>query len=144
MPTMLVEIAVSRCPPASGALLAAGAACTSATGRRGPAPGAVFACISVTPRRVGVVASAAGHCFACCFSLRMLSSLGARSANLAASKAQGTQPGSNQREEALGHDAPYRGRHSLALRTISESASRPQAPATALAGETRSLADCSP
>src|SRR5437764_3898226 len=31
MPTMLVEIAVSRCPPASGALLATGCASTSAT-----------------------------------------------------------------------------------------------------------------
>src|SRR5947207_2687795 len=31
MPTMLVEIAVSRCPPASGMLLATGCASTSAT-----------------------------------------------------------------------------------------------------------------
>src|SRR5437899_9771742 len=31
MPTMLVEIAVSRCPPASGVLLATGCASTSAT-----------------------------------------------------------------------------------------------------------------
>src|ERR1700746_1784899 len=42
MPTMLVEIAVSRCPPASGVLLATGCASTPATpgpaGLGGPAP----------------------------------------------------------------------------------------------------------
>src|SRR5438876_10624802 len=36
MPTMLVEIADSRCPPASGVLLAAGFTSTSASGRREP------------------------------------------------------------------------------------------------------------
>src|SRR5256886_317234 len=83
MPTMLVEIADSRCPPASGVPLAAGFASTSATGRRGPTPGAAFAFISVTPSRVGRGRGVPRRPL-----LRLLSSLVAQSANLAASKAQ--------------------------------------------------------
>src|SRR5436309_15758454 len=83
MRRMLVEIADSRCPPASGVPLAAGFASTSATGRRGPTPGAAFAFISVTPSRVGRDRGVPRRPL-----LRLLSSLVAQSANLAASKAQ--------------------------------------------------------
>src|SRR6266550_9310464 len=83
MPTMLVEIADSRCPPTRRGPLAAGCASASASGRRGPPPGVAFAFISVTPSRVGRGRGVARRAL-----LRLLSSRVARSANLACSQAQ--------------------------------------------------------